>query len=248
MDVCFDSARVFRAAAGWRFRGEVHEVLVHPDRPWPAHRVPDVILRHDPGARSAERSQRRWERDLTLLQAAVKRDPSDTRSAFYLAMTLLWLERHEEAEAAFLRRIALGGWSEEVYESKAALACTAAARGLPWPEIEARWLEAYAFAPHRAEPLYAIAQHYDALGQHALTFLFARRGAELPLPVAGALFVDEAVYSWKLPDLVGGSAFWIGEYAIGEAAARKAAQHRLGDERLNRNLGHYLARRLLPPR
>ncbi len=185
---------------------------------------------------------------MTLLQAATERDPGDTRAAFYLAMTLLWLERYEEAEPAFRRRIALGGWAEEVYESRASLARIAAARGLPWPEVEARWLEAHAFAPHRAEPLYALAQHYDALGQHALTFLFARRGAELPLPVADALFVDEEVYTWKLCDLVGGSAFWIGEYAIGEAAARKAAQHRLGDERLNRNLGHYLARRLMPPR
>jgi hypothetical protein len=244
MGIRFDSARVVRASAGWRFRGVVHEVLVHPDRPPPTRRVPDVLVRHHPGAGSAERSRRRWERDVTLLEAALAQDPGDARSAFYLAQTLLWLGRHEEAEAAFLRRIAMGGWAEEVYESMVALARVATARALPWPEIEVRWLAAHAFAPHRAEPLDAVARHYDGLGQHALTFLFARRGAELPLPTGDNLFVDEEVYTWKLADLVGTSAYWVGEYAIGEAAARKAAQRRPGDERLARNLGFYLARRL----
>jgi hypothetical protein len=243
MGVRFDSARLVRARSGWRFRGVVHEVLGHPARQPPTQRVPDTLIRHTPSGDSAERSRRRWARDATLLEAAVAHDPTEGRSAFYLALTYFWLGRLDEAEAAFRRRIALGGWAEEVYESKAALARVAEARGAPWPEIEARWLDAHAFAPQRAEPLHAVALHYDALGQHALTFLFARRGFEIPLPVNDVLFVDEDTYTWKLADLVGSSAYWLGEYAVGEAAARKAAQNRPGDVRLARNLGFYLARR-----
>jgi hypothetical protein len=243
MGVCFDSPRVLRSAAGWRFRGEVHEILTHPGRPPPAHRVPGVRILHQPGEVSVERSRRRWVRDAAVLGACVARDPGDARSAFYLAQTYLWLERYADAEAAFQRRIALGGWAEEIYESKAALARLAAARGSPWPDVQARWLDAHAFAPHRAEPLHAIALHYDALGQHALTFLFARRGYELPLPLRDSLFVDEEVYTWKLADLVGSSAYWLGEHAVGEAAARRAVQHRPADERLATNLRFYLDRR-----
>ncbi len=182
MGVRFDSPRVARTRSGWRFRGAVHEILCHPDRPPPVHRVPDTLIRHTPGADSAERSRRRWTRDAALLELALARDPGDARSAFYLAMTCLWLGRYDDAEVAFQRRVALGGWAEEVYESRVALARVAAARGSPWPEVQARWLDAHAFAPHRAEPLHAIALHHDGLGQHALTFLFARRGAELPSP------------------------------------------------------------------
>jgi tetratricopeptide (TPR) repeat protein len=242
MGVRFDSPRVLRARDGWRFRGVVHEILMRADRGPPVHRVPDVILHHEPGEESAERSRSRWERDAALLEAAVARDPSDARAAFYLAETYLWLQRYEAAEAAFERRIALGGWAEEVFESKQGLARAAAGRGAPWAEVQARWLDAHAFAPHRAEPLYAIAVHYDALGQHALTFLFARRGAEAPSPVQDTLFVDEDVYTWRLADLVGSSAFWLGEFEIGEAAARKAAGARPDDERLARNLAYYVAR------
>jgi glycosyltransferase involved in cell wall biosynthesis len=239
----FDSPRLARTRAGWRFRGVVHEILMHPERPPPSHRVPDVIVNHLPGGDSAARSRRRWERDIKLLGADLERDPSNTRTAFYLAMTFLWLARYEEAEPAFRRRIAMGGWAEEVYESKMALARIAAAQARPWAEVQERFLDAHAFAPHRAEPLHAVATHYDGLGQHALTFLFARRGHEIPLPVQDSLFVDEAVYTWKLADLVATSGFWIGAYELGEAAARQALRNCPGDPRLERNLGFYVERK-----
>lgn len=243
MGIRFDSPRVARTRAGWRFKGVVHEILMHPDRPPPAHRVPDVIIKHEPGADAAERSRRRWERDVKLLGDACARDPRDTRSAFYLAETLLWLGRYDEAEPAFRRRIALSGWAEEVYESKMALGRIAVAKGLPWPEAQARFLDAHLAAPHRAEPLHAIALHYDGQGEHALTFLFARRGYEIPLPVKDTLFVDESVYTFRLADLVATSAYWIGEFEIGEQAARKAVRNCPGDPRLEKNLGFYLDRK-----
>lgn len=243
MGVRFDSPRVARARAGWRFRGAVHEVLVHPDRPPPARRVPDVTLRHLPGADSEARSRARWERDLGLLEQAVARDPGDTRSAFYLAQTYFWLTRHEQAEPAFRRRIAMGGWAEEVYESRMALARIALAQDRPWSEVLERYLDAHAGAPHRAEPLHAIALHHDGLGQHALTFLYARRGLELPLPIEDSLFVDEEVYTWKLADLAASSGYWLGELAVGEAAARQAVKNHPGDPRLEKNLGFYLDRK-----
>jgi tetratricopeptide (TPR) repeat protein len=239
----FDSARIARARAGWRFRGVVHEVLMREGRAPPAHRVPDVIIRHFPDAASGDRSRKRWERDASLLAAAVEKDPSDTRSAFYLAQTYLWLGRLADAEAASRRRVELGGWSEEVYQSKVSLAEIAARRGDPWPEVLARWLDAHAFAPHRAEPLYHVALHYNAEAQHALCVLFARRGHEIPLPERDTLFLDEEVYRWKLADLVASSAYWIGEYALGEEAARKALRHRPDDARIKKNLEFYLEKK-----
>jgi len=241
--VRFDSPRVLRAKHGWRFKGVVHEVLVHPDRPPPSHRLPDVLIRHLPDKASAERSRKRWERDVGLLSRALEENPTETRAAFYLALTLLWLERYEEAEKAFERRIAMGGWAEEIYHSKLSLARIAQARKLPWPEVQARYLDTYLAAPHRAEPLHAIAAHYDSLGQHALTFLFARRGYDLPLPVKDALFIDEEVYTWRLADLLATSAYWIGEFSIGEIAARRAVDARPADPRLKRNLQFYLDRK-----
>jgi glycosyltransferase involved in cell wall biosynthesis len=239
----FDSVRVVRAAAGYRFKGAVHEVLTHSERPLPTFRVPDVAIRHTRPPVSEERSRRRWERDAGLLGRALETDPNDTRSAFYLAQTFLWLGKLEEAARAFDRRIAMGGWQEEIYQSKMALAGIGQASGAPWATVLELYLEAHATAPHRAEPLHRIALHYDGTGQHALCFLFARRGYELPFPAGDRLFVDEEVYRWKLADLVGSSAYWLGAFELGEEAARKAVRACPNDARLARNLGFYDTRK-----
>lgn len=239
----FDSARVLRSAARWRFEGVVHEVLTCPGRPPPVHRAPDVLVRHDATGVSVERSRRRWERDVGLLGAALEKDPTSTRTAFYLALTLRWLGRNEEAMVALRRRIELGGWREEVFHSMLELGHAARDLGRPWPEVLALYLDAHAYSPHRAEPLHAIALHYDREGQHALTLLFARRGYELPLPASDRLFVDEDIYRHGMADLVGTSAYWVGEYALGEEALRKALRFRPDDTRLRKNLEFYLAKR-----
>jgi glycosyltransferase involved in cell wall biosynthesis len=239
----FDSARVLRSRSSWRFRGAVHEVLTHPDRSAPARRVPGVAVRHAPGAAGAARSRARWERDVDLLQREVERDPGASRAAFYLAMTLLWLERHDEAIAAFDRRIRLAGWGEEVFYARLSKARAADRAGRAWPEVLVLYLEAHASAPHRAEPLYDLAMHYDRTNDHALAFLFARRAYELPFPAADTLFVEENVYRWGVPDLVGTHAYWLGEVEIGERAARQAAAAVPADTRMARNVEFYEARK-----
>lgn len=241
--ITFDSARILRARAGWRFRGAVHEVLTHPNRTPPSHRIPDVLIHHHPPPDALLRSRKRWERDVGLLEKSLQDEPNDARAAFYLANTLFWLKRYEEAEKAFQRRIAMGGWREEVFESYLTLAKIASAQHRSWLEVQSKYLDAHLFAPHRAEPLYAIASHHDVLKQHALTFLFAKRGYELPFPKQDSLFVEEDLYTWKMADLVASSAYWIGEYAIGEEAARKAARANPQEKRLQANLEFYLKRK-----
>ena len=238
----FDSARVLRSGSGWRFEGRVHEVLTHPRRPAPSPRIEGVTIVHAIDDRSQERSRARWERDLVLLEQDVAANPSAARPAFYLAMTLLWLGRYEEAIRAFDRRVALGGWAEEVYCARLSKARAAKAARRPWPEVLALFLDAHAAAPQRAEPLFDVATHYDAEGNHALALLFARRAYELPLPATDILFVEHEVYEWRAADLVGTHAYWLGERALGERAARQAADARKGDERLARNLGFYVGK------
>jgi glycosyltransferase involved in cell wall biosynthesis len=238
--VTFDSARVLRSAARWRFRGTVHEVLTKDGRLPPAHRVPGVLVRHVAGAASAERSRARWERDVGLLEQEIQREPDNARAVYYLGMTLSWLGRWDEAAEVLERRIAMGGWTEEVYQARMQRALVAREQKKTWPEIMDQYLRAYAVAPHRAEPLHAIALHYDGIGERALSFLFARRGYELPYPSKDTLFVDDSVYSWRLADLVASSGYWLGERTIGEAAAKKALRARPDDPRLRKNLDFYL--------
>jgi len=239
-DVCFDSPRVLRSRAGWRFQGVNHEQPQHPGRAAPVHRVPEAFLRHERQGDSVERTRGRWERDLRVLDAALARDPSDARSAFYLGLTYMWLERHEEAIPALRRRIAMQGWLEEVYYTKLQLALAHHKLGRPWAEVLESYLDAHATSPHRAEALYYIAHHYSLTREHALCMLFAQPAFARPVPPDERLFVDEDVYRWKAADLVAGSAFYVGQAELGEAAARQALEHRPSDPRIQKNLQFYL--------
>lgn len=238
--VTFDSARVFRSSARWRFRGVVHEVLIHEGRDPPTHRVPSVLVTHDTGEVSAERSRRRWRRDVGLLDRAVRDDPSDARATFYLGLTHFWLEQWVESISVLDRRVELGGWVEEVFQARLHAARAADAAGHTWAGVLERYLAAYAIAPHRAEPLFYVASRYEALGQRALCLLFARRGFELPFPEQDNLFVDADVYRFRLADLVASTAFWLGEFDLGEAAARQALREAPDDARMKQNLEFYL--------
>lgn len=231
---------IVKSDAGWRYTGVVHEVLGGPGS---ARMVPGVHIEHEKEPESAERSRRRWSRDVELLSAEVQVNPKDDRSWFYLGQSYFGLGRYGEAVRAYQRRIELGGWNEEVFYSKWCLARIAETRGEPWADVQQLHLEAFAQAPHRAEPLASIAAAYVKQDRLALAYVFAARAYEIPFPPPESLFVDTAAYEWRIADLLGTTAFYAGAFQIGEEAARKALAKRPDIARLKSNLNFYLRRR-----
>lgn len=239
----YASPRLARADAGWRYVGVTHEVLLKPGSPPPSIAVPDAQILHDLAGRNPDAQRRRWSLDKELLAAEVAKDPSDTRSTFYLAQSHECLGDLAQAVEFYRRRVALGGWEEEVYEAKFRIARCLDGLGAAWPEVQSAYLDAHAFAPYRAEPLHAIADYWFRQGNWPLTFLFAYRGYAIPYPRQARLFIADDVYTDKLPDLVGVSAYYVGEFAIGEAACRQLLARHPDDERLQRNLHFYEERK-----
>jgi glycosyltransferase involved in cell wall biosynthesis len=235
----FSSARLSRSAATWRYRGVVHEVLMGPDGQVPGLVVPGVTIVQDRSHESQARTHARWERDLQLLLAETARHPDDARATFYLAQTFYCLGRHAEAIAWYRRRVELGGWMEEVYAALMMIAKLSKDLGHPWPEVQQLYLEAYALAPHRAEPLAAIASHYVEEQAYAVGFVFAQRAYQLPYPAQDLLFVDAEVYAWRVADLVATTAYYVGEFALGESAIHQALAARPDDPGLQRTLAFY---------
>lgn len=236
----YDSARLATTAAGWRYAGATHEVLVKPGAGGaPSLRVPGTHIFHDISHRDRASVIRGWKRDLLLLSAARQQNPRDTRSTFYLAQTLECLGEHQAARDMYEQRVKQGGWVEEVYEALFRIARCAQALDEPWEGVQQLYLDAHSHSPHRAEPLYRIAKYWWDERNYPLMYLFAQRGAAIPYPAQSRLFIEHAIYEWKLHDLVGISGFYVGERAIGRAAAEKALAHRPDDAHLLDNLLHY---------
>ena len=235
----FDSGRLTRVGAGWKYHGAVHEVMMGPNAEVPPERVPEAWILHEKDIKSAERDLERWRRDAKILEAKHQENPKDTRTTFYLAQTYDCLGMGAHAIRLYEKRVALGGWHEEVFEARLRLCRLRSGLGFPWHHLLEDYLALHATAPHRAEPLYDIAWHYYQEKDYAPAFLFARRAAELPRPIKDKLFVQESLYRWQAVDLVACTADKIGEMRVGLEAARKASEAVPSDARLAGNLEFY---------
>ncbi len=237
-----DHPRLVRAGAGFRFVGAAHEQLVRDKAPPPSLRVPEAALTFDPSRRGERAQRERWDAEVRHLHEDLKRRPKDGHAAFALGLTYEGLGDQRRAYTTYERRSKMGGRQDEVYESLLRMARLTKAAGRPWSEAQQLALNAYSHSPHRAEALFFLAWHYYERKNWPLTFLFASRGAALPLPERPSLFVEVDIYEAKLDDLVGTSAFYIGEFAAGEASLRRALGRRPGDARLLKNLAFYESR------
>lgn len=229
---------VMRAGSGWRYKGRTHECATGPHV---GPSIPGVTVVRDRGSRTDAEWRQRWERDLDLLDQDRIEDPTDPRPYFYLGQTHECLGQHAQALAFFARRSEMGGYFDEVYEAKFRVAKMKDLLDHPWAEVQQAYLEAYAHDPRRAEPLYAISQHWYDEKKHAISRIFAVAAAETPKPPTD-LFLDEDVYTWKSADRAAISSFYAGYKDDGRYWAEIALSWRPDDERLRANRAFYAQR------
>lgn len=221
---------VMRTGRGWHYKWRTHECAVGPMM---GPQIPGVTVVRDRGNRTDAEWKLRWERDLVLLNQDRAEDPSDPRPYFYLGQTHECLGQFAQALAFFERRAEMGGYFDEVFEAKFRIGKMKEKLDRPWPEVQQAYLEAYAHDPRRAEPLYAISEHwYDRV--HAISRIFAVAAAETPKPPTD-LFLDEDVYTWKAADRASISSFHSGHKEDARYWADIALSWSPNDERLRSN-------------
>lgn len=191
--------RVLSATA--QYQGAVHEALDVPLGPC----IGRVLSRSG----EAPDQRDRWKRDRAALRGL-----DDPRSVFYAALTDQWLGDCVRARKGFLRRLALGGWEQERYESLMRLAQIAPNR----LTCVAWLLEAHDHSPHRAEPLYELARRYVQAAQWSLCYDFVRQAVKCTTP-RDYLFLYEPAYGAASLELLMRAARHVGEDAVSRLAA-----------------------------
>ncbi len=203
--------RLVRRDSGTRYRGVTHEYL---DLPGGVGRLEGVwIFDHATGSNRVEK----FERDIRLLRKGLEAEPDNVRYQFYLAESLLNAGRPAEAAEAYAKRIAMGGWEEEVWYS-----CMQRARCFWRLEDEASFVReavsAFDRRPHRAEPLYDLARFYRQRGMNEASVLFAEAGLNVKWPAQDVLFIEDFVYRFGLAE----------EYSIAANYARDSQRKAQG--------------------
>jgi predicted O-methyltransferase YrrM len=210
----YPNIRLLRRDIEAEYRGVTHEYL---DVGAYARPVLDGVwfLDHASGANRAGK----FERDIALLAEGLQREPDSARYVFYTANSYYDLGDFDTAMAWYARREAMDGWQEEVFYSsyRIGLCLQRLARH---DEATSRLLGTWDRFPHRAEPLHALALHYQRNAQHRLVHMTAETGGRVPLP-GDALFVETDVYTWRLKDLCAVALYWLDRRVEGAALNRE---------------------------
>ncbi len=193
----------------WKWEGVLHEAVTSPA----AKSVSTIegiknIVNTD-GARSTD--PQKYQKDAQILEAALLEEPNNSRYVFYLAQSYRDSQNYKESIKNYEKRIAMGGWDEEVFYSMLQIAVMQEILEMPEETIVDSLYKAYHYRPTRAEPLYRLANYYRRKGDYARGYLISSIGKAVPFP-SDVLFVEKWVYDYGIPLEHSICAYWIGKY------------------------------------
>ena len=169
----YPNVRLARASLEGRFVGATHEYFSTPAGASEETLTTLSIDDRDDGGYKADK----LERDVRLLTAELKRDPENARARFYLAQSYRSLGDFPRALAWYRRRIAAGGWTEEIWYAHYAIGLMYLATGEIVSAVRALHA-AMRLDPGRTEPYVALAETFRNRRRHLLATRYAIAGLE----------------------------------------------------------------------
>nr|QBK92375.1 MAG: glycosyl transferase family 2 [Pithovirus LCPAC401] len=194
-DLTYRNIRLTKVSLNWKSLGVTHEYYhsstskesksLHRNMIW----IDDM----DDGGSKDDK----FIRDYNLLIGGIRAEPDNVRYVFYMAQTLMALERWDNAIRYYTKRIEMGGYHEEIYYSYYK-------RGEcyekldKWNDALSSYLQAYNHTPTRSESLYEIVYYYRNESDHHLAALFCKIAMKIKRPEDLHLFILDTVYDHLL--------------------------------------------------
>ncbi len=195
----YKNVRIVKNNMGISYWGVTHEVVKTPDGTKYGQINPDTLFINDVGDGGAKADK--FERDIRLLTQGLVDNPNNDRYTFYLANSYRDYGDRAKAIELYKKRIEIGGWFDEVWQSYYNIG-----RCYSWmgqPEHAIHWyLLGYDYYPKRLENIYEIIHYYREQSKHKLAYEFyklARKQLEgVNVKTLDYLFMQNDVYEWKL--------------------------------------------------
>ncbi len=180
----------------WRWEGVLHETLVPPENA-SGEILPQLLrvgLPRD-GARAKDKT--RYLQDASILESALKKDPTNSRTVFYLAQSYGSGGELSLALEQYQKRVEMGGFADEVFLSQYYAGCLQEDLKKSAKEILRSYEQAYRLDPTRAEPLSAMSAYFLKSNNALLAYLLAEFGLTHPIPKT-LMYVRREVYDYQL--------------------------------------------------
>ena len=190
--ISYPRVNLMRSARNWRYVGRIHEYATC-DPVAPEYLLdPAKIHMTTDGQGARGRSGTKLQRDVAVMEAWVAEEPGNPRAWFYLAQGYETAGQIDQAIVAYGKRTQMGDYPEEVWYSHYRMAQLCVI-GDHWRAAILHYLDAYAFNPGRAEPLFYLALGYHNRNHDHMAMMFLEQAVLIEKPVS-ALFVEPAVY------------------------------------------------------
>jgi len=187
----YANTRLLRLDEPWTCIGATHEYWNGPMEGILSDSKLWIDDKNDGGCKADK-----YTRDRTLLEKELEEQPQNVRTVFYLAQTYKCLGLHDLSIDLYKRRIALGGWFEEIWYSHYMIAQQYLQTGRP-EEAELWVLKGQKASSYRSESLYLLVKHFRIEGQQWKAMHYYRAAKAIPKPQV-ALFLESEVYDHLL--------------------------------------------------
>jgi glycosyltransferase involved in cell wall biosynthesis len=209
----------------FRFYGPVHEFIVCDEKNLTSGLMDGLIVRvqMDGGSWKGNIPEK-YKSHAFVLEKYIDANRQDPRWIFYTAQSYhdsaCMPDNREENEERLRRsmkyyreRISrMDGYPEEIFYSQFRVGTIMRTLEEPWSNTLNEFLKAYSIDPLRAEPIKAIVDYYLHVGEWNNAYLFSKFlkvnfHGKNPYPTR-LLFVDEALYLWKILEVHAASCFY----------------------------------------
>lgn len=178
--------RIARMDFDWKCLGVTHEYWDGPSHAL-GKEVCYIDDRNDGGCKHDK-----FERDARLLEKGLADEPTNVRYMFYLAQTYKCVGRHKDSIKMYKKRIAAGGWDEEIWHSHYSIGeCYKSLNDIP--KFECWMLKAHAFRPQRVESIFKLTEHFRIIGSQYKAYEYCLMGLKVGFP-NDVLFIETWPY------------------------------------------------------
>jgi len=233
----YKNVRIVRPRKGYYYWGVTHEYVKTTEGTSYGSIEKDDLFIQDIGDGGSKTDK--FERDIKLLNRGLEEIPDNDRYTFYLANSYRDAGQPENAIETYRKRIAIGGWIEEVWYSYYSIGkCYYSMNDMP--NAIYAWMEGYNYYSHRIETLYEIVQYYRMTNKHQLAYLFYtiadKQRTKHPV-TSNYLFLQKDVYDYKLDYEMSIIGYYMNPYKVDlQACSMKVIADPNADEAILRNV------------
>jgi hypothetical protein len=219
----YHRAQIVRSNQNWIYKGVLHEYLYLDEpgvNPTQAQMNGCYVVADISPLKRASTLEEKYANDAKILEEALIKEPTNERYMFYLAQSYRDSSQLEKAIETYNKRIAMGGWEEEVYYSLYMVAKISEKMGVNDETVTNLYSKSWEYRPSRLEAVFHVMRKLRDQKRYLVAFAYG----DVAIKTKGTsdiLFIEPEIWQWRLLDEYSLAAYYIGnpEIAVEKTSA-----------------------------